>query len=252
MTSAGITAQTMLSTLPDVLLQDANLYALAQVVAEACANQIEPMASVGIYHSIDALPESLLDILAYDFKVDWWDGNYSLSEKRQTLQDSWNVHRTMGTKYAVERAIAAVFQQATVEEWFTYGGEPYHFRLCIDMTEQVELSQEMRQRAIDRVAFYKNLRSVMESIVWTITMPSMSVHVGATLGRGYMSTTLPITQSPSTFAFAVYPAATLGKGHMSTTIPATPSPCALVGVARISAAAQTILQTTLPQTEVNL
>ncbi len=47
-------------------------------------------------------------------------------------------------------------------------------------------------------------------------------------------------------------ASLLGRGHKSTTIPITPSPSTLVAVARISATAQNITQTILPQPEVNL
>jgi len=68
--------------------------------------------------------------------VDWWDYNYTLEEKRKTLKDSWNVHRTLGTKGAVEKAISAIYPGTEVREWFEYAGQPYHFKLLIDATYQ--------------------------------------------------------------------------------------------------------------------
>lgn len=95
-------------------------------IATAFARQLVAMAKNVIlailYTRIDEMPEFLLDILAYDFKIDWWDPNYAIEEKRQTLKDSWYVHRHLGTKAAVETAISAIFKDSRVEEWFEYGG----------------------------------------------------------------------------------------------------------------------------------
>jgi phage tail P2-like protein len=116
-----------------------------------------------IYARIGALPEELLDILAYDFKVDWWDANYTLEEKRQTLKDSWNVHRRLGTKAAVERAISAIYKDTKVSEWFEYGGAPYTFKLQIDVTYE-HVNPVKHQRVLERVDYYKNLRSKLDGV----------------------------------------------------------------------------------------
>ena len=99
----GLTAENLLSSLPAVLRGDKNMFALAVATAKALSARAEEIDSLRIYSRIDELPEDLLDILAYDFKVDWWNGDYSLEEKRQVLKDSWRVHRMLGTKAAVEQ-----------------------------------------------------------------------------------------------------------------------------------------------------
>ena len=159
----GLTPENLLRTLPDALRNDESMAALAESIAGVLADRPGEIRNLLIYSRIDQLPEDLLDILAHDFKVDWWDGDYSLEEKRRTLKDSWRVHRMLGTKAAVETAISAIYPDTQVSEWWEYGGKPYHFKLLIDATYE-DVDPDRHQRVIDRVAFYKNLRSVLDEV----------------------------------------------------------------------------------------
>ena len=158
-----ITAETLLSSLPQVLAEDENMYALASSIADLLAARVKEMDDLSIYANIDSLPEQLLDILAYDFKIDWWDADYSIEQKRRVLKSSWEVHKRLGTAGAVSRSVAAVYSGAKVEEWFDYGGRPYHFKLIIDVTEQ-GLEPNKHKRMLERVNWYKNLRSVLDEV----------------------------------------------------------------------------------------
>lgn len=159
----GITKANLLASLPAVLANDNNMEALATAVAEVLANRVSEIEHVSIYSQIDRLPHELLDILAYDFKVDWWDANYTLDEKRRTLKDSWNVHRRLGTKAAVVLAISAIYPDTQITEWWEYNGDPYHFKILINATYE-SVDPARHQRVLDRVAFYKNLRSVLDEV----------------------------------------------------------------------------------------
>ena len=107
MNKYGPTKENMLLALPHVLRQDPNMLALADSIATVLSFQWDEIDLLRIYQRIDELDEDLLDILAYDFKVDWWDYNYSLDVKRQTLKDNWRVHRMLGTRAALELALSA-------------------------------------------------------------------------------------------------------------------------------------------------
>ena len=162
----GITSENLLRTLPDVLRNDESMIAVASSVAAALSARPEEIESLMIYTQIDSLSDELLDILAYDFKVDWWDANYTLSEKRQTLKDAWKVHRTLGTKAAVEKAISAIYSNTQVKEWFEYDGPPFHFTLLIDATYE-HVDPTKHQRVLDRLNYYKNLRSTPFVVEYT-------------------------------------------------------------------------------------
>ena len=174
-----ITPENLLRTLPEVFREDDNMLALATAIASALARRRE---------EIDQLPEELLDILAYDFKVDWWDGNYSLQEKRNTLKSSWEVHRSLGTKAAVEKALSAIYANTLVKEWFEYGGNPYHFKILIDVTYQ-NVDPVKHQIVLDRVKFYKNLRSVLDDVEYyetgaTAVQYAATAYTGSTIRDG--------------------------------------------------------------------
>lgn len=161
--SNGITAENLLRTLPDVLRNDPNMQALASAIANELALRPAELDSLKIYTRIDQLPEELLDILAYDFKVDWWDANFTLAEKRATLKASWDVHRKLGTPYAVERALGAIYPDSQVKEWFEYAGDPYHFKLIIPV-DVTTLDPAKHAKVLSLIDYYKNLRSVLDEV----------------------------------------------------------------------------------------
>ena len=157
----GLTAENLLRALPDVLKNDESMAALAASIAQVLAARPEEIQRLAIYPRIDELPEDLLDILAYDFKVDWYNYNYPIQVKRDLIKSSFEVHRYMGTRKAVSDALSAIYPGSTVEEWFEYGGEPYYFRIILDVTEQrVAFSNEEILRAVN---LYKSLRSHLEN-----------------------------------------------------------------------------------------
>lgn len=156
----GITAENLLATLPPVLQGDAEMLALATSIADVLAKRPEEIRKIQIYTRIDDLPEDLVDILAYDFKVDWYNYDYPVEIKRDLLKSSFDVHRHMGTRGAVSDALSAIYPGSTVEEWFEYGGEPFYFRIILDVTKQrVSISNEEVLRAVN---LYKSLRSHLE------------------------------------------------------------------------------------------
>lgn len=167
MSNHSLSAQNLMATLPQVLKNDTNLAALASSIANILAKRSEEIRRVAIYSRIDELPEDMLDILAHDFKVDWWDYSYTVEQKRQILKDSFMVHKRLGTKKAVETAISAVYPDTKVLEWFEYGGEPYTFRLNIDATN-ISIDSASHQRVLWLVEYYKNLRSKMGDIIYNV------------------------------------------------------------------------------------
>lgn len=161
----GISPGDFLRQFPMALQPDNGMMLLAEVIARELAVRWGEAELGTLYARMDELPEPLLDILAYDFKVDWWNADYSLEEKRRTLKDSWRVHKTLGTKAAVETAISAIYPDTKVSEWWEYGGRPYHFKLCINVSEETIASEKLRQ-VLTRVRYYKNLRSHNDGVTY--------------------------------------------------------------------------------------
>lgn len=178
----GISKENLLLIVPPALTHDPAMMARAVADAEALTARLAEIDKVRVISNIDGLEEAVLDILAWDFKVDWWDPEYSVEEKRRTLKGSWRVHKTLGTKAAVETAIRAIYPLTTVEEWFEYGGEPYHFRLNIDITSDSG-DRARQRRVLERLNFYKSLRSHNDGVRYFL-VPEKSWAVAGGLFAG--------------------------------------------------------------------
>ena len=176
---SNIRTDDLLRTLPSVLKNDARFNAFAVVVARQIKNLLDDADIVSVYAGIDALPEAVLDILAYDFKVDWYDYTYTLEQKRQTLKESFLVHKHLGTKFAVEKAISAIFPNTSVEEWFEYDGNPYSFRLSIIVDDLMNVDKTNQQRVIALANYYKNLRSHLDQVKYAIEAQPVEMYCGA-------------------------------------------------------------------------
>lgn len=141
----GLTVENLLNVLPDVLRQDEKMLALATGVAEILTARPAEIEQNMLYQHIDTLPEDLLDQLAHDFGVSWWDNDWDIEQKRATFRESWHVRRHLGTKYAVELALSTSFGSGKVQEWFEYGGEPNHYRIFDVDIRQVNDNIEVRR-----------------------------------------------------------------------------------------------------------
>lgn len=156
-----MTKESLLEALPEVLAEDERMQALAASIADVLAGRTDEIRQVLIYPQIGSLPDALLDILAYDFNVAWWDASYTLEEKRETLRQSWYVHKHMGTPGAVKAALAAIYPGVVLEEWWQYGGQPYHWRLTIPI-DPTAVDPVKHAIVLGLVSTYTNLRSVLD------------------------------------------------------------------------------------------
>lgn len=150
--------------LPGALKHDPKMRAIAEAVTKEALTVSGEIENVLIYSRIDELPEELIDILAYDMHVDWCDYSFPLKVKRDILKGSVKVHKKMGTKYAVEKALGALYPQSEVEEWYQYEGQPHHFHIVCDVTENRVTASF--QEIINAVMMYKRLSSHLDEVVY--------------------------------------------------------------------------------------
>jgi len=200
----NIKADILLSSFPASLSVDTNKYALARVVAEELSQLFCDCDLIRIYSRIDELDEKLLDILASDFAVSWYYYNGSIEIKRAQIKSCFYVHRHLGTKRSLETALSDLCPGSGIEEWFEYGGEAYHFRIVIDVTEQrLPIVQSDVERYIE---IFKSLRSVLEgnSVIYKTRA---AIEIG--MGVEYAICTSPRSAEFAEVRAGVYPDDTL-------------------------------------------
>lgn len=149
----------LLAAFPYSLSRDSNKEKLADAIANELVQTISKTESVEIFPRVDELPEEVLDILAYDLKVDWYEPEADIRYKRQAIKECMLVHKYKGTKYAVETALRSMYNSAEVKEWFEYGGEPFHFTVKV----YGSTSSGLRTLYL-KIQYAKNLRSVLDNV----------------------------------------------------------------------------------------
>ena len=87
-----------------------------------------------VYTAIDTVAEEVLDALAVNWKIDWYDTGYDIEQKRRIVKTALNIRRTMGTAGAARTQADAIYPGTKLEEWFEYGGTPGKFRLRVNIT----------------------------------------------------------------------------------------------------------------------
>lgn len=122
-----------------------------------------------IYPHIDELGSELIDHLAVQLHVDFYDETLSLDKRRQLVKNSIRWHMRKGTPSVIRELLGTVYDNAIIEEWFNYGGQPYHFRVTIQaeqspdaakiayLTKAIEMTKNVRSW-LDTVLFVRSLK----------------------------------------------------------------------------------------------
>lgn len=170
-----------LDTLPNSLAIDADIKAFAAAFSNQLNKIADEMESIIIYPAISKQPEEMLDTLAKDFKVDWYDYHAPLEVKRQTVAQAIKIHRIKGTRGAVDMAINAIYQGSRVQEWHEMQppGEPYTFILNVEVMQQ-GFNVEQYKRLLKAIDYYKNIRSHMAGAIGALVTAPAELKVAAT------------------------------------------------------------------------
>ena len=101
------------------------------------------------WNKIDELEDSVLDEMAYELNIPWYDSTAPLLTKREIIKKSDLVYSKLGTKYAIEQIISSYFGTGELQEWFEYGGEPFHFKVLSDNPALVNENYELFLRLLN-------------------------------------------------------------------------------------------------------
>lgn len=160
--------------LPEVFAEDAKVKALGYAVQKAVRRLIDYCRNISVYAVIDNAPDSVLDLLAVELNTQYYDDSQTIEVKRSLIKNTLVWYTKIGTPAAVLEAVEAIFGSGEVEEWFEYGGDPYHFKV---RTSNINSTDEMIQRLTDIVGTMKNVRSHLEAVVVEV-MQQLQIYGG--------------------------------------------------------------------------
>lgn len=147
--------------IPLFMRDDETVKALSSAINDIL--KIYDSSKLRTWDQIDKLTENELDDLANELNIPWYNKKSKIEIKRQIILDSDNVWKTLGTRYAVEAVIFALFGSGELKEFFEYeGGRPHHFK--IDISDPSVLTEEGEKEFRRVLELVKRKSQILDTI----------------------------------------------------------------------------------------
>ena len=143
---------------PAFLLADKNGYAMAKAI-EAMLKYMIERVQIGIdtLKDVEKMPEWRLDEMAWELNC-LYDYNANIEAKRRWIRDATPLAAALGTPQAIYNYLEGYFDEVELEEYWQYGGEPFHFRVTVSG----EWTAENEAWARKAIAASQNVRSILD------------------------------------------------------------------------------------------
>ncbi|ALS60659.1 phage tail protein I [Pandoraea norimbergensis] len=175
--------------LPPPLASDERFRVLGQLAARISDIDLSPL----LVYLVDTVNASALPVLADQFHIlgEGWQFARNDDERRLLLKRAIELHRFKGTKWAIQQVLETLALKGQIAEWFEYGGQSYHFRIDVDLSDR-GIDETTYDALVALVNEYKNVRSHLEALTLYLTVRSpVPVIAAATLG-GELTTIYPL------------------------------------------------------------
>lgn len=127
---------------------------------------------------VENLDEWVLDYLAVELRAPAYEDRFPIEVKRELIAGTMPFYAKLGTPQAINWATRTIFGGSQLQEWFEYGGEPYHFRMGIDITNDI-YSVDKDRRIRKCIDFCKNLRSHLDGVTYFMQSKTAQAWAGA-------------------------------------------------------------------------
>ena len=163
-------------TLPSSIGGDTNVQALAEVTTIRLMALMPFVDRLTILSHLTELSTPILDELAWQLHVDFYDEAVTREQKIKLILSSIVWHRRKGTVGLVEEAIGELYSDCeVVENWDYEDGKPYHFKLQMS---GYMMTPNIRERLLRILEFVKNKRSWLDDIEYVHDIDSKGIYIG--------------------------------------------------------------------------
>ncbi|MFI3241221.1 MAG: phage tail protein I [Alphaproteobacteria bacterium] len=136
----------------------------------------------------DECPEQVLPWLAWAVSVDVWNNSWAEDIRRSVIKTSLNIHKRKGTVGALKTALESFnFDNVKIQEWFNYGGDPYMFKVFIEIVSEGFDINELTE-VYTMIKQTKNTRSHLEILQAVLCNNSTTPYVACELNSGETTT----------------------------------------------------------------
>ena len=150
--------------LPSSLQADKNVVYASKAATDSINKVTTETVNELIMSRIDELPEPVVNSLAWQLHVDTYSEDLDISQKRELAKNAIKDHKYKGTSWAVKSVVEVLLGYAKVEEWFEYGGSPFHFR--VNGSFGPVPSGDKLQSLVGAIYEAKNVRSWLDGVAF--------------------------------------------------------------------------------------
>ena len=174
---------TLLREIPQNLLLDEKVVHTAnatQPVLNAMLNWVE---KINYRMNVEQLPDEIIEHLLWENHITYNEGVVlagTREQKIRLIQSAVELHRIKGTPAALELVFSLLDVSCKTKEWFEYNGNPYHFKLDLQITDR-GLSDDTIKLLEMLVYEFKNVRSHLENLNINYTSRSKTYIASAVL-----------------------------------------------------------------------
>ena len=141
-----------------------------------------------IYSRIDELAEEWVDLLAWQWHVDLYDLDLSLTEKREIVKRALIVHRYKGTLYAVKQALEPFEYDVEIDD---HTGEHHIFDADVEpLAEGTDIS-DVTTRALTYINSAKGASRHLRTLTLRVSAPDTTVYPAAAADSSQVVTIYP-------------------------------------------------------------
>lgn len=115
--------------MPQNLIQDSGVKNAAEALDPELRLVTGSANEALILKRLDELPERVIDMLAWQYHVDFYELAPDIIFKRQMIREAIIYHMKKGTRFAILRALDMLGIDAEYQNWYEFGGQPYTFRI---------------------------------------------------------------------------------------------------------------------------
>lgn len=171
---------TLLREVPNNLLVDEKVIHLANSLQNSLDKMLDWAEKINFEMNLDKLDDAILDHLLWEKHITWSEGlglATTREKKIKLIQDAIELHRIKGTPAAIELVFSILDIDCKLTEWFQYGGDPYHFKLQVSVSDK-GLNEDTLNLLTALISEYKNVRSFLEAIE-VFSLSKGQAYVGA-------------------------------------------------------------------------
>lgn len=204
--------------LPPVLAGDERFQTLGKLAARISDIDRSPV----LVYLVDQVNASALPHLAEQLHLlgEGWQFARDDDERRKLLKRAVELHRYKGTPWAIQQVLETLALSGQISEWFQYGGQPYHFKINVDLSTH-GIDEATFDALVALITEYKNVRSHLELLSLSLVNRSPVPSIAAATIGGEVATVYPYQLTD----LNQYSALQLGIAHWSVeTVTVYPGP----------------------------